>query len=259
MATERDEKLLRELGQYHLGIRPLMALRHFSGNDKALDAVLTRLIEQNRIRVHKNCLPNGHSIYQLTKAAALALGFSEARAQKIGPRALPEHLSVLWFCCAYTGLQRTRLEETQVEQLLGHRLPGVHCAEVSFNAARRPINRIYRVFVPGRTAEDTYTLKKIRDTLDEVRQLRERGPAKFSPAEWLAERRYALAVLVDNESRRKRFAELIKREGFLEETHILIERSISPETLSQTLQEVFYVRNEQFTHHDSLPLLAAEA
>ena len=257
MATERDEKLLHELGQYHLGIRPLMALRHFGGNDKALDSVLTRLLEQGRIRVQKNCLPNGHSIYQLTKAAALALGFSEARAQKIGPRALPEHLSVLWFCCAYTGLQRTRLEETQVEQFLGHRLPGVHCAEVGFTTAGRPVNRLYRVFVPGRTAEDTYTLKKIRDTLEEMRRLRERGRAPFSPAEWLAERRYAIAVLVDHENRRKRLVELVKRAGFFEETHLLVERSISPETLSQTLQEVFYVRNEQSTHLSSSPLCTA--
>ena len=152
MTIERDEKLLRELGQYHLGLRYLMAFRHFGGNEKALDGVLTRLIEQNRIRVHKNCLPGGHSIYQLTKASALTLGFSEARAQKIGPRALPEHLSVLWFCCAYNGIQRTRLEDAQLVQLLGQRLSGVHCAEVGFTTAGRPVNRIYRVFVPGNTA-----------------------------------------------------------------------------------------------------------
>lgn len=241
---EREERLLRELGRYRLGIRPLMAQRHFDGKEKALDGVLTRLMEQRRIQVQKNCLPHGHSVYQLTKSAALTLGFSEARAQKLGPRAIPEHLSILWFCCAYTGIQRLRLEEHQVEQLLGQRLPGTHCAELSFNAAQRPINRLYRVFVPGPAAEDTYTLKKLRDTLDEMRQLRDRHHAPFSPAEWLAERRYALAVLVDHEERRRRLSELVKRAGLLEETHILIEKSISPETLSQTLQEEFYVRNE---------------
>lgn len=244
MTTEREEDVQRDLGRYRLGIRPLLALRHFDGNEKALDGVLARLVEQRRIQVHKNCLPNGHSVYQLTKAAALALGFSEARAQRLGPRAIPEHLSVLWFCCAYDGIRRGRLEDHEVAQLLGQKLPGTHCAEVTLKSAGRPLNRLYRVLVPGPTAEDTYTLKKLHETLDEVRHLRERHQAPFAPAEWLAERRYALAVLVDNEDRRRRMAELVKRAGLLEETHVLVERTVAPETLSRTLQEEFYVRTQ---------------
>lgn len=238
---ERDQKILRDLGRYHLGLRSLLALRHFHRDEKALDTVLARLNAHKQIQVHRHCLPDGHSVYQLSKAAALALGFSEARSQRLGSRALPLHLSVLWFCCAYTGVRRKRLEDDEVTALLGQRMPGIHCIEAGLTSGDRPIHRLYNVFVPAPTADPAYTLRKLRDTLTAVRQMRTPGTAPLAPATWLAERRYALAVLVDTEEKRQQMSRLIRTEGLYDETHVLIERSVSPDTLSQTLQEEFYV------------------
>lgn len=244
MNPQRDQQIQRLTGHYGIMLRGILALRYFEGNAKALDNWLTR--HAKSFQVIPNAIGN-HSLYQLTRAAARALGFSDARAQSYGSRAIALRLAVLLFCEAYQGIRRRLIEPAQIERLTGHKLKGTHVLEETFlqpGKSDRKICRLYLVLVPDPKAKFTHTLKTIRETLDEISSLTERHAAPFAPAEWLAARRYCIAVLTEGEEKIKRIREALRAADLFDITHLAVEAIPSLEELSRLLKEVPDVQDE---------------
>ena len=129
MHPDRDNQIRRLTGHYGAMPRVILERRFFDGNPKALDNWLTR--HQKSFQVIPNAVGN-FSLYQLTRSAARELGFSDARAQSYGSRAIVQRLAVLLFCEAYTGIRRRLIETPHLERLTGHALKGTHVLEESF-------------------------------------------------------------------------------------------------------------------------------
>jgi hypothetical protein len=244
MNPERDHQIRRLTGHYGIMLRVILALRFFAGNAKALDNWLIRHAKSFQVIPH--ALGN-HSLYQLTRAAARELGFSDARAQSYGSRAIAQRLAVLLFCESYLGIRRRLMEPAQVERLTGHKLKGTHVLEETFlqpGKSDRKIGRLYLVLTPDPKAKFTHTLKTIRETLDEISTLTERRAAPFAPAEWLAARRYGIAVLTDQEDKNRRMREALREADLFSITHFAVETLPRLEDVAHLLKEVPDEQNE---------------
>lgn len=196
---DRDEKILKHIGLYHVSLRVVIEKLFFQG--KTCDHVLQRLLEQHRIQACSG-LPGGLSYYQLTLTEARKRSVPEHRARKHNTAALREALAVLWFCCM-SDKRRKRLERNQIGKIFG-RGKGFgkpHCAEVR----NEKENTIYRLYTPGPNSRDDYLIKLLRTDMQEAIDHPQLGP-------WLAAKAFQFAVTFETEARLKKFRRLLLRE-----------------------------------------------
>jgi len=183
---ERDLKILQHVGLYRISLRPVLQ-RLFFG-DANPGAVLQRLREEGWLRTGK--LPRNVSYYQLTGKAAGYLDLPLSRATPFGAQALLGHLATLWFCCMQQT-PRYRVDEDKLDRLFPQGAPsGDHCVE-----GGAPKSRVYRVCVPNAEA-------RIRNIVRQARTIYRRAIAVPGLGRWVADHRYAFAILVEMQERK---------------------------------------------------------
>lgn len=185
--NERHVQLLRHVGLYRVSIRGVLARQSFGG--KTVGNAIQTVRREGLMVAHRG-LGGTLSYYQLTRDGASLLGLPEDRARPFGAQALHTHLAIVAFCCL-NGSARIRLDA----QTLGALFPdnthpaGDHCLE------KGKVTRLYRVYVPGAATSMRSIRARVHELLDEAG-----SQPKLS--EWMEQRRYGLAVLVDSPGRR---------------------------------------------------------
>lgn len=217
----RDELILQHLVLYRLTLRAVLDELFFEG--RSSDNVVERLKKQGHIQVQRG-LPGRLSYYQLTEAEARRRALPEERAQAPGPRALAEHLSVLWFC-TLGARPRRRLEADELQRLLPE-LPSARPHAIEDGTPRR----VLRLFIPGPTSPVESTIRAVSD---ETREL----AANPVHAPWLKTRRFAVAILAQNQARAKTFREEIELAEAQAFTDVSIEVVPGLDELSEALRE----------------------
>lgn len=196
---ERDEKILKHIGKYGLSIRAVIEKLFFDG--ATCDHVINRLIKENRIASEAG-IPGGVCYYRLTLSEARSRAVPEHRARPKKGAALRQALQVLWFCCM-SGKKRNRIERKQVGKNFGNGKGSgkPHCAE-----AGEESSIVYRLYAPGPNSRDDYLLKRLRSDYEvalEVPELRD----------WIQDRAFGFAVLVETPERGEKLKRLIKKHG----------------------------------------------
>lgn len=231
--STRDLRIIRHIGLHRLSLRVTLEKLFFNNSETACDNVITRLRNSGRIQAVRG-LPGRYSYYQLTTQEATAQGFPPERAKALGPQALHEHLAVLWFCCM-EKTPRYRLEKQKVQQLLRMDADAPFCAE---EGAKERGGIVHRLFIPGPKAQDSYTIEKIRQHVLELQQLSPLPNVRYSLADWVRERRYAITILTDQATRRSRFNEIIKKENLRAIIPVYVFNAPSPDTLKEAISDL---------------------
>jgi hypothetical protein len=184
--NERHVQLLRHIGLYRVSLRSVLSRQPFGG--KTIGNVI-QTVRREGLLVARRGLGGTLSYYQLTRDGAVLIGLPEDRAKPFGSQALHTHLAILAFCCLSRTL-RVRLDTQALASLFPKDLPaGDHCLEKGKQI------RLYRVYAPGPATSMRAILARVHGLIDEAGE-----HAKLS--EWMEERRYAFAVLVDSPERR---------------------------------------------------------
>lgn len=232
--SEKDERIIKHIGLYRLSLRVVLTKLFFDGNEDACGNAIQRLLNEERIQFVKG-LSGGFSYYRLTgkEAAAQVL---QGRERELGDRALPDALSVLWFCCMGKK-PRHRLERANIERLLGDQFAKtVHCIEKGSDGEK---TRIYRVFTPAPDTKLSYVVgNQITKHLELAMTLPPAAGEQIGPAEMIQTRAYAVAVIVDNKSRREKLDELIDRKGLRKDARIIVEIAPTPMNLAQAIERI---------------------
>ncbi len=214
---DRDDAVLEHIGRYRVSIRPVLRDLFFSSSAAALGNVLTRLAKAKRIQALP--LKGGFSAYQLTREECRRRNLPENRGIPLGTDALHEAIAVLWFC-RMGKPERRRLEDANAEALLPSlRIEKPHCTEHSKDA-----DRIYRVYVPDSTSGTDSIMKTVRRYTDEIQN----HPTAY---DWLTHGEYAIAILVETESRKKQIEDELSKRTFPPGSHIVVEIAPGPTTL----------------------------
>lgn len=183
-ASSADRAILRHIARYRLSFKEIIGHLFCAGGDpqKSLDG----LRERNLIRVEKGYGGN-RSAYQLTPKGAKLANSKRRRADPLGSDSLPLSMAMLSFCFL-RNRPRLKLEEKELEELLGGNLPNSrpHCLERSTNATR-----IYHMYVPDDGVRINDIIATTKAHIHEALQ---------SPAleNWLTQEVYAHAILVDS-------------------------------------------------------------
>lgn len=184
--NERHVQLLRHVGLYRVSLRSVLSGQPFGG--KTIGNVI-QTVRREGLLVARRGLGGTRSYYQLTRDGAVLIGLPEDRAKPFGSQALHTHLAILAFCCL-ESTPRVRLDTQALASLFPENQPaGDHCLEKGKQI------RLYRVYAPGPATSMRAIRARVHGLLDEAR-----GHTKLS--EWMEQRRYAFAVLVDSPERR---------------------------------------------------------
>jgi hypothetical protein len=183
-----DAQILQLLGRYRIAVRPV--LRLLTDDDSVPEASLARLVREELV-TRSRALPGNRSIYQLTRSGAAQADVSEARARPVKAQALFKHLGILLFCHV-PGSRRVRLEDAEVETLLGDLAPaGTHVMTVT---AGGPL--LLNLYVPGPRTSLRSVQRRLREQVTTARK----APALKA---LLRQRVYGFAVVTETRERRK--------------------------------------------------------
>lgn len=184
--NERHVQLLRHVGLYRVSLRAVLARQPFGG--KTIGNVV-QTVRREGLLVARRGLGGTLSYYQLTRDGTALIGLPEDRSKPFGSQALHAHLAILAFCCL-SSTPRVRLDTQALASLFPQEPPaGDHCIE------KGKVTRLYRVYAPGPSTSMRAIRARVHELLDEAGENQ-----KLS--EWMEQRRYAFAVLVDSPERR---------------------------------------------------------
>jgi len=197
---ELDLQVLRHIGRYTITLRRVLQVQFFNGGSP--QAALDRLDRASYIKRVERQLPGNFSYYQLHKKGAAALGISENKAKPKEPKGLAQDLGALWFSCM-GDRPRKRLETSELRSLFGAPKGGniIYVAE----AEEQPT--VFRLFVP----EPDSNLDRFVTTLKNTAH-RTCADEKLIP--WIERGTYQFAVLLTNEGRMAKLADLIRANEF---------------------------------------------
>lgn len=216
----RDERILEHLGLYRLSFRALLERLFFDGRAAACANVIDRLRHEGRIRAVPT-KAGALKYYQLTAAEAGRRGIPQ-RALPLGSRALPEAIAVLWFA-KVLGVERHRLEQGELGELFPTGAPhGPHVLE------RGDPPRIFRVYVPGPRTK----MATVIAAVDEITRHARMTDALSS---WVANRLYALAVLLPTLERESKFRRALEKTRAGEGAYIVSARTPDPHSIARAL------------------------
>lgn len=184
--NDRHVQFLRHVGLYRLSVRSVLQRQAFGG--KTIGNVIQTLRREGLI-VARRGLGGTLSYYQLTREGTVLVGLPEDRSKPFGSQALHSHLAILAFCCL-NSTPRLRLESQALASLFPEAPPpGDHCIE------KGKVTRLYRVYAPGAATSMRAIRARVHELLEEAGQ-----DPKL--ADWMEQRRYGFAVLVDSPERR---------------------------------------------------------
>jgi len=196
--TERDNKILRHIGLYHVSLRAVIEHLFFDGN--SCDDVLRRLIAEGRIQASKSA--GGFSYYRLTLPEARARKSGEHHSRdKFSSSAARKHLAVLWFCCM-SNPRRFIIDRKALSNILGRGkglgLP--HCWEPGKNDRKI----IHRIYTPGPNSGDEDLVRTLLRDANE-------GIAHEKAADFILSGLFIFHVLVETPQRAASLRQLINR------------------------------------------------
>ncbi|MDX2116839.1 MAG: hypothetical protein SFY96_01510 [Planctomycetota bacterium] len=183
-----DQALLALVARHRVVTRP--ALRRFLPGHSELDRQLRGLVDGGLICASRS-LPGNRSAYQLTRKGATAAGAGETVARRLGAQALLKHLGVLCLC-AEAPSERFRVEDDQAAAVIGAPCPeGVHVV-----VAEGDVPRLAWCYVPGVATSLEAVTKRVRQHIYGV---------SGNPVlqQWVEDRRYVVAVVVDSAARKR--------------------------------------------------------
>lgn len=186
--TAEDRALLSLVARHRVVTRP--ALRRLLPADPDLERRLRGLIERGLLFASRS-LPGNRSAYQLTRKGATAAGAGETVARRLGAQALLKHLGVLCLC-AEAPSERFRIEDDQAAAVIGAPCPeGVHVV-----VAEGDVPRLAWCYVPGVATSLEAVTKRVRQHIYGV---------SGNPVlqQWVQDRRYVVAVVVDSAARKR--------------------------------------------------------
>jgi hypothetical protein len=184
--TSRDQAILNHLGRYRLTFKEVVRHLYFNGADP--QKVLDRLRDGGLIQAHSGFGGNRRGYGLTTKGAALC-GLHKRTATALGSQSTPECLSVLAFCFLMETPRALLTREDLKELFQTPPVGRFHCVDA---AASGP--SVYHVYVPGPSTQPGDVVGKTRAHIARSRESAEM-------AQWLDERLYRYAILVDSPSR----------------------------------------------------------
>jgi hypothetical protein len=213
---EIDIQVLQHIGRYTITLRRVLQVQFFDGGNP--QSTLNRLERLGYIQRVERQLPGNFSYYQLKKKGASIINVSENKAKPKETKGLSQDLAALWFCCM-ADRQRLRLEATELRSLFGAPKGGnvIHAAQAEEDPT------VFRLFIPEPdTSLDRYvtTLKRAaHQACTDEKLLR-----------WIERGTYQFAVLLTNDGRVEKLAELIRANDF-PDLRIHLEIAPSPRDL----------------------------
>ena len=225
---DRDDAILKHLGQYGLSLRPVVARCFFGGGNPG--NVLQRLVKAGKIVAHDQ-LPQKRSYYQLSPSEAATRIFPASRADVLDGANLDRRLAILWFC-TMGKQQRQGLLPQDVFAMLQRNMPNApHCIE----QPDRGKQRLLRMKVVSSDWQPTDVVDWVRKTIQEDRH-------HAVHREWLESRQYGYAILVDDPSangdRAKAILKEVKKSGLYRKNHVPVEFAPSATTLAIALKSL---------------------
>ena len=223
---DRDDAILKHLGQYGLSLRPVVAHCFFGGGNPG--NVLQRLVKTGKI-VARDQLPQKRSYYQLSSSEAAARSFPASRAEALDGANLDRRLAILWFC-TMGNQQRQGLLLKDVYAMLERKMPNApHCIEQPIRGKRR----LLRLKIVSPDWQPTDVVDWVRKTIQEDKH-------HIVHREWIESRQYGYAILVDDPSaecdRGKAILKRVKKSGLYKKTHVVVEFAPSVTTLNFALR-----------------------
>jgi hypothetical protein len=197
---EIDLRILNHIGRYTITLRRVLQVLFFpSGSPQA---ALDRLDRLGYIKRIERQLPGNFSYYQLTKRGASVLNISENKAKPKEAKGLAQDLAALWFSCMEESA-RKRLSEAEMKTLFGAPKGGnvIHAAQVEEEPT------VFRLFIP----EADTNLERYSTTL---KRAAHQACADERLIRWIERGTYQFAVLLTNEGRVEKLAELIRAEDY---------------------------------------------
>jgi hypothetical protein len=197
---DSDLRILHHLGRYTVTLRRVLQVLFFEGG--SAETALKRLERGGYIQRVERQLPGNFSYYQLKKRGAAVINVSENKAKPKETKGLAQDLAALWFSCM-GDRPRKRLVDTELRTLFGAPKGGnvIHVAQ----AEEEPT--VFRLFIPEADSNlERYvtTLKRAaHESCTDEKLLR-----------WIERGTFQFAVLLTNEGRKEKLAELIRASDF---------------------------------------------
>jgi hypothetical protein len=195
-----DIRILHHIGRYTVTLRRVLQLLFFDGG--SAEGSLKRLERMGYIQRIERQLSGNFSYYQLKKKGASVINVSENKAKPKELKGLAQDLAALWFCCM-GDRPRKRLSDPELRSLFGAPKGGnvIHAAQAEDDPT------VFRLFIPeADTNLERYaaTLKRAAHQICSDEKL----------IRWIERGTYQFAVLLTNEARTEKLADLIRAEDF---------------------------------------------
>jgi hypothetical protein len=227
--NENDERMIRHIARYRVGLRPIFSKLIFDGNESAIGNAIARLTKSERIETHEGL--NRYSFYTLSRREVRRLNLSDSRAslfeRDTRGQALHRWITSAWFCCM--GLKRRKLlTDGEVFEFLGYRETQVsYCAERQEDGT----TCIYRLYTPADTGKLPPFLSRVLRDIKDARQ-RPSDDGTPSISRLLDARLLRIAVIVGNDERAAALSRLFEQSEELRDLRvkILVEKCVTPLT-----------------------------
>jgi len=195
-----DLRILHHIGRYTVTLRRVLQVQFFDGGNP--QAALNRLEKLGYIARIERQLPGNFSYYQLKKKGAAVINVSENRAKPKEAKGLAQDLAALWFSCM-GDRPRKRLLDSELRSLFGAPKGGnvIHVAQAEDEPS------VLRMFIP----EPDTNLERYTATL---KRAAHQACVDERLIPWIERGTYQFAVVLTNENRVERLAELIRGEDF---------------------------------------------
>lgn len=197
--VERDDAILDLTGRYGIGLRFIYEHLWFpSGN---AGNAIQQLLKEGRLITRPNGLGGNRSYYQLSLQENAARGLSSVQAESVEGSRLTERLATLWF--ATMGKQpRPLLSTSDVSEQFGKKMPPnvSYCVQQKLKKG----HVVLRLRLVGENMEPAGVVRWLKHKLSEEKQ-----DGKLS--DWLRDRQYGYALLVDDQSLEQTRVNAIKK------------------------------------------------
>jgi hypothetical protein len=213
-----DLKILHHIGRYTITLRRVLQVLFFNGG--SAEGALKRLEKLGYIQRVERQLPGNFSYYQLKKKGAAVIGISENRAKPKELKGLAQDLAALWYCCM--GDQpRRRLVDSELRALFGAPKGG----NIVYVAQAEEDPSVSRLFIP----EADTNLERYSPTL---KREAHKSCNDEKLIRWIERGTYQFTVLLTDENRVAKLAELIRADEF-PDLRIRVAIAPSPRDLSR--------------------------
>ena len=198
---EIDLRILNHIGRYTVTLRRVLQMQFFAGGSPK--AALDRLENRGYIARIERQLPGNFSYYQLKKKGAAAINVSENRAKPKEAKGLAQDLAALWFSCMGDHDRKRLLDSELRPPLFGAAKGGnvIHVAQADDEPT------VFRLFIPDPdTNLERYTTA--------LKRAAHQACADERLIPWIERGTYQFAVLVTDDNKVERLADLVRSEEF---------------------------------------------